>query len=162
MQAISQDEYLSRAAFGRLVKLADARVRRLIEDGMPCDAGKIPVAKAQAWMAAHVDTSRRNNWQGAKAGESLNDFRRQREQQKVEAGKIELAKAKGELVEKAQVRKFISDRARMERDQWIAWASAVSGRLAAQIGADAGRVFGVLEAEVREQLSRLSERPLSP
>ncbi|HEY8005257.1 MAG TPA: hypothetical protein VIE66_00260 [Methylocella sp.] len=62
MRAVSKDEYLSRAAFGRLVKLGDARVRRLIADGMPIDVGKLPVAKAQAWMAAHIDTSRRNGW----------------------------------------------------------------------------------------------------
>lgn len=162
MRAVPKDECLSRAAFGRLVKLGDARVRRLIADGMPCDAGKIPVAKAQAWMAAHVDTSRRNNWQGAKAGESLNDFRRQREQQKVEAGKIELAKAKGELIERAAVKKFLADRARMERDQWISWASAASGRLAGALGpgVDTGRLFAALEGEVRDQLRRLAERPL--
>ena len=141
MRAVSKDEYLSRAAFGRLVKLGDARVRRLIADGMPVDGGKIPVAKAQAWMAAHVDTSRRNGWQGAKEGESLNDFRRKREAQKVAAGEIELAKARGELVEKAAVKKFLADRARMERDQWIAWASAAAGRLAAGLGVDASRLF---------------------
>jgi hypothetical protein len=147
MQAVSKDECLSRAAFGRLVKLADARVRRLIADGMPAEGTKIPVAKAQAWMAAHVDTSRRNAWQGAKEGESLNDFRRQREAQKVQQGEIEIAKARGELVERAAVKKFIADRARMERDQWIAWSSAVAGRLAAGLGVDAGRLFGALEGE---------------
>jgi hypothetical protein len=160
MRAISKDECLSRVAFGRLVKLGSARVTRLIADGMPYDAGKIPVAKAQAWMAAHVDTSRRNAWQGAAKGESLNDFRRQREAQKVQQGEIEIAKARGELVEKAIVKKFIADRARMERDQWIAWSSAVAGRLAAGLGVDAGRLFGALETEVRDQLRRLAERPL--
>jgi hypothetical protein len=160
MQAVSKDECLSRAAFGRLVKLGDARVRRLIADGMPVDAGKIPVAKAQAWMAAHVDTSWRNGWQGAKESESLNDFRRQREAQKVQQGEIEIAKARGELVERAAVKKFVADRARMERDQWIAWSSAIAGRLAAGLGVDAGRLFASLEGEVREHLLRISERPL--
>jgi hypothetical protein len=160
MRAVSQDECLSRAAFGRLVKLGDARLRRLIADGMPVKDGKIPVAKAQAWMAAHVDTSRRNGWRGDGEGESLNDFRREREKQKVQQGEIEIAKARGELVERAAVKKFIADRARMERDQWIAWSSAVAGRLAAGLGVDAGRLFASLEGEVREHLLRLSERPL--
>jgi hypothetical protein len=66
----------------------------------------------------------------------------------------------GELVERAAVKKFLSDRARMEREQWIAWASAVAGRLAAGLGVDAGRLFASLEGEVQEHLLRLSERPL--
>jgi hypothetical protein len=144
-----------------LVKLGDARVRRLIADGMPYEGSKIPVAKAQAWIAKNVDPARKNGWQGAGGeGESLNDFRREREKQKVEAGKIELAKARGELVERAAVEKFLADRARMERDQWIAWASTVAGRLAVGLGVDAGRLFAALEGEVRGQLLRLSERQL--
>ena len=160
MRAVSKDEYLSRAAFGRLVKLGDARVRRLIADGMPVDGGKIPVAKAQAWMAAHVDTSRRNGWQGAAPGESLNDFRGKREAQKVAAGEIELAKARGELVERAAVKKFLADRARMERDQWISMGEC-RGRTPRSGAAWTLAGFSrALEGEVREHLLRLSERPL--
>ncbi|HEY8005258.1 MAG TPA: hypothetical protein VIE66_00265 [Methylocella sp.] len=73
------------------------------------------------------------------------------------AGEIALAKARGELVARADVRKFLADRARMERDQWIAWASAVAGRLAAGRW-QAFREFG--GGKVREHLLRLSERPL--
>lgn len=93
---------------------------------------------------------------------SLNDFRRQREAQKVAAGEIELAKARGELVERAAVRKFLADRARLERDQWISWASAAAGRLAGPLGVDAGRLFAAIEAEVRDQLRSLSSKPLEP
>jgi hypothetical protein len=45
-------------------------------------------------------------------------------------GKLALAKSRGELVEQAEVTKFLSQRARMERDSWLAWASAVAGQLA--------------------------------
>jgi hypothetical protein len=146
MRAVSQDKCLSRAAFGRLVKLGDARVRRLIADGMPAEGTKIPVAKAQAWMAAHVDTSRRNAWQGAKEGESLNDFRRQREAQKVQQGEIEIAKARGELVERAAVsdihhrRKRPADAGRFSRRAAAEMTRRVE-RIACQVMGDRASVM---------------------
>jgi hypothetical protein len=48
----------------------------------------------------------------------------------------------------------------MERDSWLAWASAVSARLAASFGVDHGRLFVALEDEVRAQLSYLAQKPL--
>ena len=36
--------------------------------------------------------------------------------------KLELAKARGELVERKAVKRFLAERARMERDSWIAWS----------------------------------------
>jgi hypothetical protein len=74
--------------------------------------------------------------------------------------KIELAKARGELVERKVVKKFLGERARMERDQWLSWASAVSARLAASLGIDHGRLFGAIEDEVRRQLCYLAEKSL--
>jgi hypothetical protein len=48
----------------------------------------------------------------------------------------------------------------MERDAWLAWASAASGRLAGALGVDAGKLYAALELEVRQNLQSLSERPL--
>jgi hypothetical protein len=66
----------------------------------------------------------------------------------------------GELIERALVKNFISARARMERDRWLSWVSAVSARLASSLGADHGRLFAALEGEVRDHLRELAEAPL--
>jgi hypothetical protein len=79
---------------------------------------------------------------------------------KIEHEKLELDKARGELVERKTVNKFLAERARMERDQWLSWASAVSARLAASLGIDHGRLFAAIEAEVRDQLCYLAEKPV--
>ena len=120
-------------------------------------AGKrVDHEQALAWMRANVDLARKSNWQNA----SLNDLRRERELLKIEQQKLELAKARGELVERKVVKKFLAERGRMERNQWLAWASAASARLAASLSADHGRLLGALEGEVLEQLRYLSEKPL--
>ena len=170
-------EFVSKAEFYRKAGISRSRCETLVEAGLPLGkTGKVPLKRALAWVEANVDASRRSHWQGdgrpktapdraqfsQKQADppSLNDFRRQREAQKVEAGALELAKARGELVARVDVRKFLADRARMERDGWISWASAAAGRLASACGVDAGRLFGALEAEVRDHLRSLSERPL--
>lgn len=110
---ISQTEFLRRAGFSR------SRFKVLVAEGLPLHDGKIDFTEANAWVAANIDPARRNGWQGA----SLNDLRREREEIRVETSKFELAKARGELVERKAVKKFLAERARMERDQWLSWAS---------------------------------------
>ena len=80
---------------------------------------------------------------------------------KIEAGKIALARTRGELVEQAAVTRFLSQRARQERDAWLAWASAAAGRLAAALAVDTGKLFALLEGEVRDHLRQLSREPLT-
>jgi hypothetical protein len=149
-------ELISKAEFARRAGLSRARVDRLVADGLPLEDGKVAQAKALAWIEANIDPVRKDNWQNG----SLNDLRRERERVKIEQQKLELAKARGELVERKAVKKFIAERARMERDSWLAWASAVSARLAASLGADHGRLFAALEEETRTQLRYLAEKPL--
>jgi hypothetical protein len=155
-QTKAKDELVSKAEFGRRRGLGRTRLKQLVADGLPVERGKVPVGKAGAWLDANVDPARQNNWNGG----SLNDLRRQRESIKVDAGRLDLARARGELVERASVRKFLSDRARMERDQWLAWSSAAAARLASELGVDTGRLFAALEREVRDHLRQLAERPL--
>ena len=79
---------------------------------------------------------------------------------KIEQQKLELAKTRGELVERKAVKKFLAERARMERDQWLAWCSTVSARLAASLGVDHRRLLAAIEDEVRAQLLHIAEMPL--
>jgi hypothetical protein len=147
---------ISQAEFLRQAKLSRSRFKVLVREGLPLHGKKVDLAEASAWVEANVDPARKNGWQSA----SLNDLRRQREEVRVETSKLELAKARGELVEREAVKKFLAERARMERDQWLSWASAVSARLAASLGIDHGRLFAAIEDEVRAQLRYIAEKPI--
>ena len=150
-------ELVSQTAFMRRTGLGRSRLQRLIAEGLPQRDGKIELAEALKWIEGSTDPRRKGNWQG---DASLNDLRREREQIRIEEGRLDLAKARGELIERAVVRKFIAERARMERDRWLAWASAVSARLAASLGADHGKLFAAIEGEVRDHLRQLAGEKL--
>jgi hypothetical protein len=147
---ISQTEFLRRA------KVSRSRFKVLVREGLPLHGKKVDLAEASAWLDANVDPARKNGWQGA----SLNDLRRQREVVRIGTSKLELAKARGELVERVAVKRFLSERARLERDSWLAWASAVSARLAASFGVEHERLLAAIEDEVRAQLRYLADKPL--
>jgi hypothetical protein len=144
------DEHLRR----RPIRRCSFKV--LVRDGLPLHGKKVDFDEASAWVEANVDSARKNGWQGT----SLNDLRRQREEVRIETSKLELAKARGELVERVAVKRFLTERGSMERDSWLSWASTVSARLAALFGVDHGPLLGALEDEVRAQLRYLAEKPL--
>ena len=147
---------ITQTEFQRRAGLSPSRFRQLRAEGLPLVGKRVDYEKAVAWMQANVDLARKNNWQNS----SLNDLRRERERVKIEQDKLELAKARGELVERKAVEKFLIQRARTERDQWLAWTSAVSARLADFFGVDKGCLFAAIEVEVREQLRHIAERPV--
>jgi hypothetical protein len=149
---------ISKSEFARRHRLSHQRVSQYVAAGLPLRDGKVPAERGAKWLAANTDAARKNHWGDGDA--SLNELRRQREQQKIEAARLELQKARDEVIEKTTVRRFIAGRAALERDAWLSWTSAVSARLAAALGADTGKVFGLIEAEVRDQLRHLAERAL--
>ena len=59
-------------------------------------------------------------------GPSLTDLCHECEARKVRAGALELGVRKGELIECKVLKRFIAERARMERESWLAWASAAA------------------------------------
>jgi hypothetical protein len=142
-------ELISKAEFARRAGLSRARVDRLVADGLPLEDGKVAQAKALAWIEANIDPVRKDNWQNG----SLNDLRRERERVKIEQQKLELAKARGELVERARpcqpaVALHARPLARCRRG------------LRQSLGADHGRLFAALEEETRTPLRYLAEKPL--
>lgn len=149
---VTQTEFARRHGFGR------TRMKKLIAEGLPIEGGKVPVKAATAWLKANVDPARRNHWNGGDGTASLNELRRQREAQKLEAGRLELQRAAGQVIERSVVLRFITDRSRADRDSWLNWASAASARLAATLDVDTGKMFAALEAEVRAHLRELAGR----
>jgi hypothetical protein len=116
-------------------------------------------SSSAALRQANVDSARKNHWDG-NGDASLNELRRQREVLKIDAGRLALRRASGEVVERAAVRQFLAERAHMERDDRISWASAAAARPAAALGVDTGKLFALLEVEVRDQLRRLAGKAL--
>ncbi|MGC2409005.1 MAG: hypothetical protein WA441_03120 [Methyloceanibacter sp.] len=96
----AKNALITQTEFGRRANLSPSRFRQLKAEGLPLVGKRVDYEKAIAWIEANVDPVRKDNWQGA----SLNDLRRQREEVRVETSKLELAKARGELVERATVR----------------------------------------------------------
>jgi hypothetical protein len=140
-------EVISQTSFMRRTGLGRSRLQKLIREGLPQRDGKILLSEALAYLEGAVDPRRQES-----AGDtSLNELRKQREQIRIEESWLEVDR-KGELVEKALVKRFISARARMERDQWLAWASAVSARLANSLAVDHAKLFTLIEDEVHAQL----------
>jgi hypothetical protein len=76
--------------------LSASRFRQLKAEGLPVVGKRVDYEKAVAWMQATIDPVRKDNWQNG----SLNDLRRERERVKIEQQKLELAKARGELIER--------------------------------------------------------------
>ena len=152
----AKTELVTQTEFARRAGLSSSRFRQLKAEGLPLVGKRVDYEKAVSWMQANVDPTRKDNWQNA----SLNDLRRERERVKIDQQKLELEKARGELVERKAVKKFLAERARMERDSWLAWASAASARLAAALGVDHGRLFAAIEDEVRAQLRYIAEKPV--
>ena len=161
MKMSTRTDPITRTEFGQRFKLGKTRMKKLLAEGLPTKDGKIPTKEASAWLKANLDPARRDHWNGNGVDTSLNELRRQREALKIEVGRLELEKAKGDIVDRATVREFIAGRAQMERDAWTAWVSAASARLAATLGVDTGKVFTLLETEVRDHLRRLSSKPLA-
>jgi hypothetical protein len=156
MKMGAKSKLITQTEFQRRTGLSSSRFRQLKADGLPLVRKRVDYEKALAWIEGNVDPARKDNWQNG----SLNDLRRERERMKIEQQKLELAKARGELVERKAVKKFLAERARMERDQWLAWASAASARLASSCQVDHHRLIAALEDEVRAQLRFLAEKPL--
>lgn len=147
----------------RVTGLSRGRVRTLLRSGLP----KRSAAEIKKWIKANIDPKRKNHWGKGKSGSSngvnghsLVDARRENEQVKVEIGKLELAKRRGELIQRAKVQKFIDSRARMERDHWIAWPAAAAARMCAELRVDHDRLLSALEKEVREHLTKLAATPV--
>jgi hypothetical protein len=134
--AMKRKELITQAAFLRRIGLSRSRLKRLVAEGLPLHGSKIDHAEAVAWIESNTDPRRKENWQG---NASLNDLRRQREQIRIEEGKLDLAKARGELIERDLVKKFISARARMERERGLPRLQLVSRLCSAPIRASCSR-----------------------
>jgi hypothetical protein len=76
---------------------------------------------------------------------------------KVRERDINLAKARGEVVDKQKVLAKIFSLARSERDVWLQWPARVGALMAAELKLDPHQMETVLDAYVRQHLAEIPE-----
>ena len=81
----------------------------------------------------------------------------QKLQADVKLTQLKLGERDGSLVERSAVEKFLFERARFERDQWVGWVSRAAPAIAAEIQCDPTAVFALVDRLVRKQLSELAQ-----
>ena len=112
----------------------------------------------QEAVGAVADTLRDQGMPASTAGGlTFLQARTANEVMKAQLRRIELAKKKGELVDRARTTALVFRLARQERDTWIGWPSRVAALMATELGVSTHAMQTVLEKHVREHLVSLSE-----
>ena len=146
---------LTRKQFAAELGVTHQRVTAMVKQGLPLNAdGTLSAKAARKWYAENVNPSRRKS----NRDDTGNASRRELEKLKVERERLALKKDSGEVIDRAEIRKALFERARGERDSWIAWSSRMASELAAEIGCDPGELFATLDREVRAHLDQLSKK----
>lgn len=129
------------------------RISVLVKQGLPrLDNGRIDSEAADAWMASNLDHARRERQRGGDGS-----ARERKEAAQAALTELDLARRRGELVERAAVEQAAFERARLERDGWLTWVAQVAPTVAAELGVAERDAFSVLDRLVRSRLSELSE-----
>ncbi|MBQ0822110.1 hypothetical protein KBI52_18120 [Microvirga sp. HBU67558] len=156
--------HLSRRAFAKAQGISEARVRQLIGRGLPVTPeDKIDPIAAKRWIEANLDHQRRNGWKPEEnelERGSLADMKRSHEQIRVQQAQLDLDRARGLLIPRADVKRFLEARGRLNRDAHLALVSRLSATLAGEFEIDPAQLHARLEAEMREFLRNLAETPV--
>lgn len=143
------------------------RMHAMLADGLPVEKdGKINPTKADAWMARNIDPARQAAARSsvpsaADMGKLASAAEVRRAKMSIDArlAALELQKRQGTLVERVTVEKFLFERARYERDQWLGWVLRIAPDLAEGFDLDPQAVFAKLDKLVRDHLQQLSDSP---
>ncbi len=158
------DRPVKKSVFALEVGLSKGRISQLVGQGLPVEPnGLIDRAKALEWMERNLDQARRKT-NGANGSlsptKTVTDLRAEHEVVKIDRARLQLAKERGDLVDRVEAERAIFDRARRERDAHLAWIMRAAPLMAAALGVDPGRMFAVLDRAVRDHLDALSRTPL--
>ena len=112
----------------------------------------------QEALGAVADTLREQGMPAsAVGGLTFLQARTANEVMKAQLRRIELAKKKSELVDRARASALVFRLARQERDAWLGWPARVAALMAADLGVGTHAMQTVLEKHVREHFVSLSE-----
>jgi hypothetical protein len=79
-----------------------------------------------------------------------------------ERAELDLERARGDLLPRADVERAAFDAGRIERTAWQGWAVRAAPAIAADAGADHARVAAALDAAVRRHLEERAADPPAP
>jgi len=157
---------LTQKALAKALEVSPERVRQWRLAGMPMrrigNTWRIPEAEARAWLERHRNDPEPDR-ATARAGSARGDVEPRAEAErraavaKADAAELELARRRGELVERDTVKREVYELARAERDSWAGWAARVAPTLAAELGCDHAALLAALEREVTAHLADLAE-----
>lgn len=150
---------MTKSAFAARLGVSAGRVSQMVKTGLPVlDNGRVPVDAADAWYRANI---RQKAGEAQHSASVLSRVKQEREEAQRDLLQLELAKRRGELIDRREVELALHDRARGERDAHTAWVSRVAPIIAAELGVDLARLYASLDRELREHLQELSDTPLS-
>lgn len=174
MNVMAKRKGLSEAAYADRAGMSKTGVRRAKESGRVVlyDDGSINATASDLLMERATDPTRRrldrpmlrvsddddrDDALELPASADFLEVRTFHERRKIEKLEIEIAKRRGELVERAAAEALFFDAARQERDAWLNWPARVCATMAAELGVDAKVLEGVMDRYLREHLSGLAD-----
>ena len=145
----------SKRALARALGLSPSAVLKLEARGMPVDS----LEAARAWRAANLDPTR-TKASGARAerigqADAFMLARTEREQNEAALAGLKLAELAGELVRVAEIERALAAKVAAVRDALLNVPHRVSVLAAAE--SDAGRVFELIDGEIRQALHVLTQ-----
>ena len=150
---------VSKSGFAKLIGVSPSRISQMIRQGLPIEAnGKIDVSSGRCWVADNIDKGRSEAQRPSAFGQtSIFDRPDDKRSMEAELLRIELEKAKGQLVDRVMVDRAIFSAARAARDAWATWPLRIGSELAATLGVDEAVLVPALKRAVRQHLEELSE-----
>ena len=178
MAASAKRKGLSEAAFAAEIGMSRTGVQKAKQSGrlVLFPDGSIDMAASAQRMGRGTDPSKQRGTQPTvrvsdnderddelelPASADFLEVKTFHERRKVEKLEIEIAKRRGELVERASAEALFFDLARQERDAWLGWPARVAATMAAELGLDAKALETVLDHHLREHLAGLAGLDLS-
>lgn len=151
--------------FAEFIGVSQGRVSHYKAQGMPVrDDGLIDPIAALAWLDKTLDPSRRRGrfavTEGQGSTDAFTSVKTEHERLKAEKTAAQVARLRGETIDKASVRDFLLARARFERDSWIHLAATLAPLLASEFGVPERPVRDLLEDRIQRQLDALADAPL--
>lgn len=143
-------EVESQSAFARRLGTTRQYVGKLAGHGLPLKDGKVDVAAALDWIAANV-----NRRSGDGSGGTLNDAQTELILVKTDIARVQLERARKEVIDRHVAKKAVVNLMRMVRDGVLNFPSRYGPDIAAKVGCDPRDLTNELEAQMREMLNGL-------
>ncbi|KKL88535.1 hypothetical protein LCGC14_1923770, partial [marine sediment metagenome] len=112
---------MTKTAFAAHLGVSSGRVSQMIKNGLPVlGNGRVPLVAAEAWYRANI---RQKAGDAQHSASVLSRVKQEREEAQRDLLQLDLARKRGQLIDRAEVELALHDRARAERDAHTAWVS---------------------------------------